>query len=160
MTEVNRVEFVRGAQSTLYGSDAMTSVVQFFTRNGTTRTPEFRFGADGGTFETANGYAAVSGAISRFDYNLFADHFTTQGQGINDAYWNSSQGANLGLAITPKLLLRFHARHNNSFVGVPGEWWFNGQPLLPPDQDAHATQNNFLSSVDLSYTPAVNGSTD
>lgn len=151
MTEVDRVEFVRGPESTLYGSDAMTSVVQFFTRNGTTRTPEFRFGADGGTFQTANGYAALSGAIRRFDYNLFGDHLYTQGQGVNDAYWNSSQGANLGFEITPKLLLRFHARHGNSFTGVPGEWWFNGQPLLPPDQDAHASQNNFLSSVDLSY---------
>ena len=150
-TELNRVEFLRGAERTLYGSDAMTSVVQFFTRNGTTRTPELRFGADGGTFETARGYAALSGPISRFDYNLFGDQFNTQGQGINDAYWNSSQGANLGFALTPKLLLRFHVRHNNSFSGVPGEWWFNGQPLLPPDQDAHARQNNFLSSLDLSY---------
>ena len=34
--EVDRVEFNRGTQSTLYGSDAMTSVVQVFTRNGTT----------------------------------------------------------------------------------------------------------------------------
>ena len=151
MTEIDRVEFVRGAESTLYGSDAMTSVVQFFTRNGTTRIPELRFGADGGNFETANGYAALSGTISRFDYDLFGNQFNTQGQGINDAYWNASQGANLGYAITPKLLLRFHARHSNSFTGVPGEWWFNGQPLLPPDQDAHATQNNFLSSIDLSY---------
>lgn len=152
MIDIDRIEFVRGAESTLYGSDAMTSVIQFFTRNGTTRTPELRFGADGGTFQTANGYAALAGAISRFDYNVFGDQFNTQGQGINDAYWNASQGANFGFAITPKLQLRFHARHNNSFVGVPGEWSFNGQPLLPPDHDAHASQNNFLSSLDLSYT--------
>ena len=32
----DRLEFVRGAQSTLYGSDAMTSVVQVFTRTGST----------------------------------------------------------------------------------------------------------------------------
>ncbi len=151
MSEVDRVEFVRGAESTLYGSDAMTSVVQFFTRNGNSATPELRFGADGGTFQSANGYVALSGAISRIDYNLFGNQFNTKGQGINDAYWNASQGANLGFAITPKLLLRFHARHNNSFTGVPGEWSFSGQPLLPPDHDAHAGQNNFLSSLELSY---------
>ena len=55
LTEANRMEFLRGTQSTLYGSDAMTSVVQVFTRTGSTRTPEFRFGADGGNFSTANG---------------------------------------------------------------------------------------------------------
>ena len=46
--EPDRLEFVRGAQSTLYGSDAMTSVVQVFTRTGSTPVPELRFGADGG----------------------------------------------------------------------------------------------------------------
>src|SRR5437016_5150322 len=39
LAETDRVEFLRGAQSTLYGSDAMTSVVQVFTRTGTTTTP-------------------------------------------------------------------------------------------------------------------------
>ncbi len=151
LTEVDRVEFVRGADSTLYGSDAMTSVLQFFTRNGRTRTPEVRFGAEGGTFQTARGYAAVSGVLPRFDYNLFGEQFNTQGQGINDSFSNSSQGTNLGLQITPKLFFRLHARHNNSWVGVPGEWWFNGQPLLPPDRDAHARQNNFFSSAELNY---------
>jgi Outer membrane cobalamin receptor protein len=45
LAEADRLEFLRGAQSTLYGSDAMTSVVQVFTRTGTARVPELRFGA-------------------------------------------------------------------------------------------------------------------
>ena len=65
LTEANRVEFLRGAQSTLYGTDAMTSVVQVFTRAGSTRIPEIRFGADGGNFSTANGYASLAGARGR-----------------------------------------------------------------------------------------------
>ena len=65
------MEFVRGAQSTLYGSDAMTSVVQVWTRAGSTRVPELRFGADGGNFGTASGYASLAGARGRFDYNVF-----------------------------------------------------------------------------------------
>ncbi len=65
----DRLEFVRGSQSTLYGSDAMTSVVQVFTRSGSTRVPELRFGADGGNLGTANGYASLAGANGRFDYN-------------------------------------------------------------------------------------------
>ncbi len=42
LAQADRLEFVRGAQSTLYGSDAMTSVVQVWTRTGSTpdsRTP-------------------------------------------------------------------------------------------------------------------------
>jgi len=51
----DRLEFVRGSKSTLYGSDAMSSVVQVFTHTGSTPVPELRFGADGGNLGTANG---------------------------------------------------------------------------------------------------------
>ena len=126
LTQVDRLEFLRGAQSTLYGSDAMTSVVQMWTRTGSTRIPELRFGADGGTFGTANGYAAVAGARGIFDYNLFGDQFNTSGQGVNDAYSNSLQGANVGAALNKQVSLRIRFRHSNSFTGLPGEWNFNG----------------------------------
>ena len=46
----DRVEFLRGAQSTLYGSDAMTSVVQTWSRTGNTPVPELRFGAYAGNY--------------------------------------------------------------------------------------------------------------
>ena len=152
LAEVDRLEFVRGAQSTLYGSDAMTSVLQVFTREGGTRVPELRLGADGGTFETAHGYLTLSGTRGRFDYNLFGDQFNTNGQGPNDEYSNSLQGANLGLALTKNALLRFHTRHSNSRTGVQSEWNFNGQPLMPPDLDQKARQNNFLASAEVTIT--------
>jgi outer membrane cobalamin receptor len=160
LTQANRVEFLRGAQSTLYGSDAMTSVVQVFTRTGSTRTPEFRFGADGGNFSTANGYASLAGARGLFDYNAFAGQFNTNGSGINDAYSDSLQGANLGAALNDKVSLRLHLRHSNSHTGIPGEFSFNGyDPLvpvngveqpLPPDPTEWSQYNNLLGSVELS----------
>lgn len=149
MQQVERLEFVRGASSTLYGSDAMTSTVQLFSKTGSTRVPELTFGADGGTFSTAHGYAALAGAYKRFDYNLFADQFHTEGQGVNDEYSNSSQGANLGVLFTRDVALRVRARHNNSRSGVQSFWNFNGQPLLPPDTAQYARQNNFLASAEL-----------
>jgi vitamin B12 transporter len=145
----DRVEFVRGAQSTLYGSDAMTSVVQVFTRTGSTPVPEFRFGADGGNLGTANGYATLAGAYGRFDYNLFADQFNTMGQGPNDDYSNSLEGVNVGAKLTDWASLRVRARHSNSVTGVQGEWNFNGDPILPPDFDQRARQNNLLASAQL-----------
>jgi vitamin B12 transporter len=151
-TEADHVEFLRGSQSTLYGSDAMTSVVQIWTRNGSTRIPEFRFGADGGNFGTANGYASLAGARGRFDYNFFGDQFNTLGQGINNAYSNSLQGANVGVALTNEIALRTRFRHSNSFTGLPGEWNFNGQALEPPDPSEHKQLNNFLGSTELTIT--------
>src|ERR1019366_875441 len=94
MNNMDRLEVERGAESTVYGSDAMTSVVQLWTATGSTRTPEIQFGADGGNFSTANGYASLAGARGIFDYNVFANQFNTQGQGVNDGYSNSLQGGN------------------------------------------------------------------
>src|SRR5713101_2145380 len=155
LAEADRIEFQRGSQSTLYGSDAMTSVVQVFTRNGTTAMPELRFGADGGNFGTAHGFVSLAGARSRFDYNAFADQFHTNGQGPNADYWNALQGGNVGVQISPTVLFRLRARHSNRRTGVPGEWDFNGQRLLPPDEDQRARSDNFLASGELLIsTPA------
>jgi len=161
LAQADRLEFVRGAQSTLYGSDAMTSVIQVWTRTGSTPIPELRFGADGGNFGTANGDASLAGAWRRFDYNAFGDQFNSNGQGINDAYSDSLQGANVGVAITDKVALRVRVRHSNSFTGVPGEWSFNGNPLvpvngvlqfLPPDPSEYSHQNSILGSVELTVS--------
>lgn len=161
LAQTDRMEFVRGTESTLYGSDAMTSVIQVFTPTGSTPVPELRLGADGGNFQTAHGYAAVSGARGRFDYNLFGDQFRTQGSGINDAYSDSVEGANVGVQLSPPVSLRTHFRHSNSHTGLPGEWSFNGyDPLvpangtgplipLPPDPNDWSQLNNILGDLEL-----------
>jgi outer membrane cobalamin receptor len=152
MTGADRLEFLRGAQSTLYGTDAMTSVVQVFSQTGTTQKPELHFGADGGNFNTAHGFAELSGARGIWDYNVFADQFNTQGLGVNNDYSNSLQGGNAGVRLNESASLRVRVRHANSRSGTPGEWNFNGAPLLPPDIDARARQNNLLASAELTIT--------
>jgi vitamin B12 transporter len=163
LAQGDRMEFVRGAQSTLYGSDAMTSVVQVWTRTGSTRVPELTFGADGGNFSTATGQASLAGARGRFDYNVFGNQFNTQGSGINDAYSDSLEGENTGVALNDRTSLRVRFRHSNSHTGVPGEWNFNGydplvpsngptEPLVPlqPNPNQWSQLNSLLGSVDLS----------
>ena len=118
MDNVERVEMVRGPESTIYGSDAMTSTVQLWTATGDTRTPEIQFGADGGNYSTANGYASISGAHGIFDYNAFADEFTTQGQGINDALFQCFAGRQrrsspvrpCGISLSPAPFEQLHRR--------------------------------------------------
>jgi outer membrane cobalamin receptor len=159
--ENDRVEFLRGAQSTLYGSDAMTSVVQTWSRTGTTTTPDLSFGADAGNYGTENGYASLSGAHGRFDYNVFGNQFNTSGSGPNDDYSNSLEGLNAGAKLNDWASLRLRMRHDNSVSGVQNEWNFNGTNVLNfngttytvlPDLDQRARQNNFLASVEFLLT--------
>ncbi|MGA7138677.1 MAG: TonB-dependent receptor [Terriglobales bacterium] len=149
LAQADRLEFVRGAQSTLYGSDAMTSVVQVWTRTGSTPVPELRFGADGGNFGTANGYASLAGAYRRFDYNFFGDQFNTNGEGVNNSYSDSLAGANVGVALSDDVSVRVRVRHSNSYTGLPGAWSFNGDPFVPPLPIGDAHANTLLGSVEL-----------
>src|SRR6202166_138380 len=165
LAETGRLEFLRGAQSTLYGSDAMSSVIQVWTRTGTTPVPELRFGVDAGNYGTENGYASLDGSHGRFDYNVFGNQFNSSGSGPNDDYSNSLEGANVGFSVNDQISLRLRTRHDNSVTGTPGAWNFNGANVfdvggltyvLSPDLGARARQNNFLASLDLAVTTGPN----
>ena len=145
----DRFEFVRGPESVLYGSDALTSVVQMFSSTGKTRTPEVTLSADGGTFKTARGSASIAGAYGRYDYNIFGEQFNTQGQGVNDDYSNSAEGANLGAQLAPHASFRLRLRHSNERSGVQGFYKVSGLQYVTPDSDERARQNNFLADADI-----------
>ena len=67
---IERIEVVRGAQSALFGSDAMSSVVQLFTGRAGDRDgrPHADVLVEGGTYGTVRGSALASGATGRLDY--------------------------------------------------------------------------------------------
>jgi len=154
LTGAGRIELLRGGESVLYGADAMSSVVQISSEAGHTRTPELRFGADGGNFGLAHGYASLGGVLRRFDYNLFADELFDNGQGVNDFYENSAQGANLGMQIAPNQSVRLRLRHNDSRSGVPGEQFPSFG--IPASSDAYAHQDNLLASLAWSLVAPAN----
>ena len=65
---VDRIEIVRGPVSVLYGTDAVTGVIQIFTRSG--QGPA-RFGADvgAGTYGSTRGAVDIAGGTQRIGYS-------------------------------------------------------------------------------------------
>jgi outer membrane cobalamin receptor len=115
-----RVELVRGAQSAIYGSDAMSGVLQLFTHRGTTRTPEFEIAGEGGSFAFQRQFARLSGALGGFDYSTSFTHLRTDGRGGNDDYQNRIATANFGYRVNERTQLRATLRSGTSGSGVPG----------------------------------------
>ncbi|MGH7531060.1 MAG: TonB-dependent receptor plug domain-containing protein [Gemmatimonadales bacterium] len=78
--QVERIEIVRGPASVLYGSDAMTGVIQIFTRAGAGPP---RIGAElrGGTYGTTDAALELSGAGAggRLTYAARISRFASQG---------------------------------------------------------------------------------
>ncbi|HET7101323.1 MAG TPA: TonB-dependent receptor plug domain-containing protein, partial [Terriglobia bacterium] len=105
---LERIEVVRSAESALFGSDAMTSVIQLFTRRGSTeaKRPHFSFSGEGGKNSTWDGRGSVTGGDGPFDYSLAGGKFSTDNQVPNDFFHVSTLSANLGLKVGKATTLR------------------------------------------------------
>jgi vitamin B12 transporter len=79
--EIERVEVLRGAQSSLWGADAMTSVVQIITkRSSATGAPEISGSLEGGSFSSFRGNAGIyGGAGTKVDYHAAFTSRATEG---------------------------------------------------------------------------------
>ncbi len=142
LDNVEKIEVVHGAESALFGSDAMAGVVQIFTHRGTTRRPQLTLLAEGGKFSTARGGAQLSGLLGSFDYSAAASYLETSGQGPNDFFLNRALSGNFGWRFTETNSLRLSLRNNASDAGAVG------QTLLePPDLDHHNGVHNFSANL-------------
>ncbi len=129
---------MHGAESALYGSDAMSGAVQILTKRGDTRTPELDLTGDGGSFGTGHGAAELSGVLGKLDYAVGATYFSTAGQGPNDAFYNRALNGNFGWKFSDTDTLRVSFRHNTSDAGIPGQTLFE-----PPDLFQTNDQHDF-----------------
>jgi vitamin B12 transporter len=117
---IDKVEVVRGAESALYGSDAVSGVIQLFTHQGDTRIPAFTVYSEGGGFSSARGGADLSGLLGKFDYSGAASYFSTEGQGPGDAFINRTLSGNFGYSFSDTNQLRLSLRNNTSDAEIPG----------------------------------------
>jgi vitamin B12 transporter len=142
LDNIDKVEIVRGAESAIYGTDAVSGVIQLFTHRGDTRIPQFSIYGEGGTFASGRGGAQISGLLGAFDYSLAASYFGTDGQGPDDDFLNRTLSANFGYRISDANQLRLTLRNNDSIAGIPGQTLFT-----PPNLDQRYGQHIFSASA-------------
>jgi outer membrane receptor protein involved in Fe transport len=146
---LERIEIVRGAYSSLFGSDAMASVIQLFTRRADRAggRPKVWAQIDGGTYRTFHGNAGVAGATERFDYSFGAARFDTDNRVPNSGLGNTTLSANVGVPIGGTATLRFIGRGERERAGTPGTTAFGR-----PDLDAFFERHDGVGSVSLDQT--------
>src|SRR5687767_4588334 len=76
---IERIEILKGSQSTLYGSDAIAGVINIITRK-----PDARSFTSSGVFsygsnQTFRGYIGISGNSNIIDYNASYTYYRTRG---------------------------------------------------------------------------------
>ncbi len=85
---IERIEVIKGAQSALYGSEAMGGVINIITKKGE-GVPSLRFLGEGGKFDTFRENLSFQGSKDKFSYSMSLSRIDQNGQFIRDGYRNS-----------------------------------------------------------------------
>lgn len=116
---VERVEVTRGPQSALYGSNAVTGVVNIVSQRGEAR-PRFSFLGEGGSFTTSRFAAGASGLTRSLSWAANVTRLHSGGVVRNDDYQNQSAFLSLGYRRSERRRADFHFFGNANDAGVPG----------------------------------------
>ena len=92
---IDRIEIVRGPQSTLYGADAITGVVNIITKKGA-GAPSASVWVEGGNYATFREQVNVQGAFGGFNFNVTGSQFNTDGNLPHDASAQSAVSGRVG----------------------------------------------------------------
>src|SRR5215475_6065988 len=129
---IDRIEVIRGPQSTLYGADAIGGVVNIITKKG--KGP-FSATAEGGAgnYDTYTGRGWFSGTYSLLNYAGSISHLESNGQFKNDSSDKNAVNFRLGLSLPWESSVAFSLRWVQNEIGLPIKF-LNSSPFVLPNE--------------------------
>lgn len=135
---IQRVEILKGSQSTLYGSDAIAGVINIITKKGGDKKIGAFASTAYGSYNTFKSNVGMSGKTNLFDYNVAYNYFSTKGISEaadrtgatkleKDGYDQHGLMANLGIKVTDKWKISPYLRYS-SFDGALDSDGFKDDP--------------------------------
>ena len=116
--DIDRIEVVRGPQSTIYGPRALAGVIQIFTKQGT-GTPGVMFAAEGGSYDTFREWSQSDGKVDGFDYSVGASRLDTENARPNNNYRNTAAISDVGWSPNEQLRIGSLFTYSVSDIGLP-----------------------------------------
>ena len=161
---IERIEVVRGAYSSLYGSSAMGGVVNVITRN-PTAVPETRLQIDYGAYDRApstgkyqryNDFKTValshSRRVGKFSYLLDGSWKTDDGHKEKSGFDLFNFYVKGSWDISPKQRLQFSANANSIFNDTPASWLSRREAYQVAAYRLDDTQRRREFNADLFYS--------
>ena len=115
---IDRIEVVRGPQSTIYGPRALAGVIQIFTKQGT-GTPGVMFAAEGGSYDTFREWSQSDGKVDGFDYSVGVSRLDTENARPNNNYRNTAAISDVGWSPNEQLRIGSLFTYSVSDIGLP-----------------------------------------
>lgn len=158
VNDIQRIEVLRGPQSTLYGSDAMGGVVNIITRRGGAKPFAAQLDAEGGSFATWRVNGTAYGTVGPLDYGAGVNDYSTGGVSAAadapadlepDGDHDFDATLNTRLHASDTISLDLRGFHNDARYGIPG--------YPPPDYTLQPTREYTRDSLQAGYA-GFNGS--
>ncbi|HWA16683.1 MAG TPA: TonB-dependent receptor, partial [Gemmatimonadales bacterium] len=119
---IERIEIVRGPVSVLYGSDAVTGVIQVFTRRGEGPLRS-EFTGQAGSHGTYDGSVAIRGGTEDLSYSASISRFTSDGiYAFNSSFGNTVGSAALTARPDAKTSVTLTARTGDNTFRFPTDF--------------------------------------
>ncbi len=130
---LDRIEVLRGAGGSLYGSDAIAGVINFISKEGQ-GPPQFSLLSEGGNRATQRQAETFSGSEGNLGYSGALSYFSTTGfRPINDSSDNLSGSLRLDYHLDDDTVVRGFARYTRANVSLVNYSNF----IEPLDPGAH-----------------------
>lgn len=154
--QVEKVEILKGAQSTLWGSDAVAGVINIITKKAEKNSIKPTALLSYGSYNTFRGNLGLNGTIKKFSYQLVYDFMNTGGFPVahdstgklnfkNDDFKQNSFQATVGYQLNDHFSLKgfsnFSKYHGSTDPGA-----------FQNDTDDYFDNKNGLQNLELLYT--------
>lgn len=156
LDQVERIEILKGAQSTLYGSDAVAGVINIITKKPSGKRALVNLNLSAGSYNSSRGGISVSGAGKKgLEYfagysKIYSDGFSSayDSTGKNnfddDGYKQDAVMASIGFKAAEKLSVKFYGKYNINKAQIDAG-------AFTDDKDYRYQTSNTTTGASLKY---------
>jgi len=155
LDQIQRIEVVRGPQSTLHGADAIGGVIQIITKQGQGPFSAYA-SSEVGNHDTLRERVGFSGSYKLLDYSFGASWFESNGQFPNDGTERRAIASRVGLTLPADGHIGLAFRYNRTKNDLPFDGNSTPVPFSPfyvLDRDARQQSETTTLSLQWDQKP-------
>ena len=152
LDQIERIEVVRGPQSTIYGADAIGGVVHIITKRG--RGPlSATVSSEAGSYDTLRNRLGFGGSYKGFDYALSGSWLESNGQFRNDGSEQRAVTGRFGVTLPANGQVSVSARYNRTRTDLPVDTTTATSPFFILDPDTRQQTETTVLSLQWNQKP-------